>query len=257
MPISSDTVMKNFNTLLQKVNFNTRVTTKCFKILGVSTAFRCGLSTEEVRILGRWKSLESVQHYRHTLPWTLIEMSSNLTLKSISLTVDNLSVSSSTQTNHEDTQTKSALAVSFKYAQVYVEENKPNTSTVCLFSEPVKDSCLTFPIVSQTTTLSKSYKLQSAHTQSVGSYSTKSTCRQVEKQILDSSIIQTPYYKKKTISSNLTPSLSVSASVAASTTSATSVPSPLRQPSSNHDLVIIKEIRSNQSNLCLKDHDYI
>ncbi len=70
MKISSDTVMKDFNKLLHNIGFTTRVTTKCFKILGVSTAFRCGMSTKEVRILGRWKSLERVQHYRHTLPWT-------------------------------------------------------------------------------------------------------------------------------------------------------------------------------------------
>ncbi len=255
MPISSDTLMKNFNNLLSKINFGTRVTTKCFKILGVSTAFRCRLSTEEVRILGRWKSLESVQHYRHTLPWTLIEMSSNLTLKSISLAVDKPTISNSTQTNQTDTRANSALEISFKYAQVYVEASEPSNSPSCSFSEPSTDICSTVPTAHQITNSSKSYNSKSIRASSVIS-SVKTTCSQTQEQIFDPPIIRVPFKKKtaQTVSCSYQ-SKSVSDPTAAPKIFGTTSASLPQQPKSSTNLVTIKEIKSD--NFSLKDHDYI
>ena len=264
MKISSDTVMKDFNKLLRNIGFTTRVTTKCFKILGVSTAFRCGLSTEEVRILGRWKSLESVQHYRHTLPWTLIEMSSNLTLKTMSLAVSNPSLSLSTQTDPTDIESTSALSIAFKYAQVDEEKTFTSTSSTHNFSVPVS----TVPTAIINSNSSHNFRRISSSIFSSGITSTTprvmndkpNHARVQVKPNFDPPIIRIPFKsKKKSTPSGLHKShLSDSVQPLVPEISSFKSSSHLPQLDTDKPPIIISEVKTTKKvQFNLQDHDYL
>ncbi len=180
-------------------------------------------------------------------------MSSNLTLKSISLTVDNPTISNSTQTDQTD-QAKSALEISFKYAQVYVEES--SNSPTCSSSEPSMEVCSTVSAAHQNTKLLKSSKSKSIHESSAISSASKTTCQQTEDQTFDPPITRIPFKRKtaQTVSCSYL-SKSVSAPVSASKISGNTSASLPQQPKSSRNLVTIKEIKSNF--FSLQDHDYI
>ncbi len=62
--VSQNTLVTNIKALAKKVGFSGVVSGKSAKIGGTSAAFASGLSDAEVRDKGRWRSLESAQHYR-------------------------------------------------------------------------------------------------------------------------------------------------------------------------------------------------
>ena len=62
--VSENTLVTNIKAMAKKVGFSGVVSGKSAKIGGTSAAFASGLSDAEVRDKGRWRSLESAQHYR-------------------------------------------------------------------------------------------------------------------------------------------------------------------------------------------------
>ena len=56
-----------------------RITGKSCKYLGVSTCFSMGLTNDQIRILGRWKSGDTPQYYRNVYPGALKVISLTLT----------------------------------------------------------------------------------------------------------------------------------------------------------------------------------
>ena len=62
--VSQNTLVTNIKALAKKIGFSGVVSGKSAKIGGTSAAFASGLSDADVRDKGRWRSLESAQHYR-------------------------------------------------------------------------------------------------------------------------------------------------------------------------------------------------
>lgn len=73
--ISYTTMIDTINRLYSEIGYSHRVTGKSAKYLGVSTAFARGLTNDEIRLLGRWKSCETPQHYRQVDPGRLHRIS--------------------------------------------------------------------------------------------------------------------------------------------------------------------------------------
>ena len=69
------------------LGFSAKVGGKSAKVLGVSLAFSAGLTSEQVRILGRWASAETARHYYNVSNKTILNISSTLTLATMHLDV--------------------------------------------------------------------------------------------------------------------------------------------------------------------------
>ena len=69
------------------LGFSAKVGGKSAKVLGVSLAFSAGLTSEQVRILGRWASAETARHYYNVSDKTILNISSTLTLATMHLDV--------------------------------------------------------------------------------------------------------------------------------------------------------------------------
>lgn len=52
--VSSETILAGINKMYKSLGFCDRIGAKSAKSLGVSLAFECGLSDDQVRILGRF-----------------------------------------------------------------------------------------------------------------------------------------------------------------------------------------------------------
>ncbi len=80
--ISNQTILRDVNKIYTNLGLDYKITTKSMKSLGVSTAFRIGMSDDHVRILGRWRSIVTAQHYREVDDSTLLKIFSRLLIKS-------------------------------------------------------------------------------------------------------------------------------------------------------------------------------
>lgn len=78
------------------------------KSLAVSTAFRIGMKDDEVRILGRWRSIATAQHYREVDDSTLLNIFSRLLIQP--------NLSDSHETNPQQTQHHSSNIVTYPLA---------------------------------------------------------------------------------------------------------------------------------------------
>ena len=78
--VSAQTLLRQINDLYKKVGFDSSITAKSAKVLGVSTAFFLGLSDDQIRILGRWKDISTSQYYRSVDHSTLLSIFSRLSL---------------------------------------------------------------------------------------------------------------------------------------------------------------------------------
>lgn len=78
--MSVQTLLRQTNALYKQIGFETPITSKSAKVLGVSTAFFLGCTDDEVRILGRWKDLGTSQHYRSLDHSTLLNVFTKLSL---------------------------------------------------------------------------------------------------------------------------------------------------------------------------------
>lgn len=88
-PISADTLLRDINRMYSALGFSTKVGGKSAKVLGVSLAFSAGLTSEQVRILGRWASAETARHYYNVSNKTILDISSTLTLATMHLDCSN------------------------------------------------------------------------------------------------------------------------------------------------------------------------
>ena len=79
--------MKDVNLIYSNLGLKHKITSKSAKSLGVSSAFRLGMSDDHIRVLGRWRSIATAQHYRAIDDTTLIEIFSKIMLKSSSTAV--------------------------------------------------------------------------------------------------------------------------------------------------------------------------
>ena len=77
--VVSQTLLKNLNMVYRSVGFNTHISGKSAKALGVSLAFESGMSDEQVRILGRWASIQTARHYFNISSGTLLSIGKKLT----------------------------------------------------------------------------------------------------------------------------------------------------------------------------------
>jgi hypothetical protein len=68
----------DINSYYASAGYNQRVTGKSAKYLGVSTAFQMGLTNDQIRLLGRWRSVDTPQHYRNVDPGALRHISLKL-----------------------------------------------------------------------------------------------------------------------------------------------------------------------------------
>ena len=66
--IGYTTLLKDINKCYEQINWPFKVTGKSAKMCGVSAAFKAGLSNDFIRLLGRWKSVETPQFYRDVDP---------------------------------------------------------------------------------------------------------------------------------------------------------------------------------------------
>lgn len=85
--ISAATLMKDVNLIYRNLGLDYNITSKSAKSLGVSTAFKLGMSDDHIRVLGRWRSISTAQHYRAIDDTTLLEIFSRIILKSSSTAV--------------------------------------------------------------------------------------------------------------------------------------------------------------------------
>ena len=85
--ISASTLMKDVNLIYSNLGLKHKITSKSAKSLGVSSAFRLGMSDDHIRVLGRLRSIATAQHYRAIDDTTLIEIFSKIMLKSSSTAV--------------------------------------------------------------------------------------------------------------------------------------------------------------------------
>jgi hypothetical protein len=79
--------MKDVNNLYQPLGLAYKITSKSAKSLGVSTAFKLGMSDDHIRVLGRWRSISTAQHYRAIDDSTLLNIFSRISLKPSSTAV--------------------------------------------------------------------------------------------------------------------------------------------------------------------------
>lgn len=77
--LDSKTLLKDVNIIYTKLGYPRRITGKSAKVLGVSLAFSAGLSEDDIRILGRWKSADTARHYRSISPEKLLSIGASLT----------------------------------------------------------------------------------------------------------------------------------------------------------------------------------
>ena len=68
-------MLVNVNDMYRGTGYLQKVTGKTAKQLGVSCAFKRGLSDDDVRLLGRWRSISTAQHYRSIDPAKLYAIS--------------------------------------------------------------------------------------------------------------------------------------------------------------------------------------
>ena len=79
--------MKDVNLIYSNLGLKYKITSKSAKSLGVSSAFRLGMSDDHIRVLGRWRSIATAQHYRAIDDTTLLEIFSKIMLKTSSSAV--------------------------------------------------------------------------------------------------------------------------------------------------------------------------
>ena len=79
-PISVNTLLKDINGMYRYIGFNTKITCKSAKCLGVSLAYEAGLTSEEVRILGRWRCEDTARHYLNISDRKILTVARTLTL---------------------------------------------------------------------------------------------------------------------------------------------------------------------------------
>jgi hypothetical protein len=72
--VSTKTLLSDINKMYAKCGYHINTTGKSAKVLGVTLAFELGLSNDEIRILGRWRSLSTAQHYRNVEPQKLLKL---------------------------------------------------------------------------------------------------------------------------------------------------------------------------------------
>ena len=77
-------MIDTINTLYTSIGHPHRVTGKSAKYCGVSTAFKLGLSNDDIRLLGRWRSCETPQYYRQVDPMRLHNISRVMNLSIVS-----------------------------------------------------------------------------------------------------------------------------------------------------------------------------
>ena len=73
--ISSETLMRSVNDLYRSNACDIKITSKSAKAAGVSSAFKKGLSNNDIMLMGRWRSPDTAQHYRDIDPFTLARIS--------------------------------------------------------------------------------------------------------------------------------------------------------------------------------------
>lgn len=78
--VSAKTLLRDVNALYAKVGYHIRTTGKSAKVLGVTLAYQLGLSDDEIRILGRWRSVATAQHYRNVEAGKILKLSGAITL---------------------------------------------------------------------------------------------------------------------------------------------------------------------------------
>ena len=83
-PIGYSSILASLNTLYTSIGHPDRVTGKSAKCCGVSTAFKIGLTNDEIRVLGRWKSVETPQFYREIDPGRISNVSKVMNMALIS-----------------------------------------------------------------------------------------------------------------------------------------------------------------------------
>jgi hypothetical protein len=79
--VATDTLFRDINKLYEAVGYYIKTTGKSAKVLGVTLAYSLGLSDDEVRILGRWRSIHTAQHYRNVEPRKIIKISNRIRLQ--------------------------------------------------------------------------------------------------------------------------------------------------------------------------------
>lgn len=77
-------MFRDINKLYAIIGYHTPTTGKSAKVLGVTLAFQLGLSNDEIRILGRWRSLSTAQHYRNVEPSKLLKLSTAISFETAS-----------------------------------------------------------------------------------------------------------------------------------------------------------------------------
>ena len=80
--VSQGTLVTNIKHLAKAVGCTHKVSGKSAKIGGTSAAFSSGLSDNDIRDKGRWRSLESAQHYRRATDAHKLHLASAYTLSS-------------------------------------------------------------------------------------------------------------------------------------------------------------------------------
>lgn len=76
--LSYTSIVADINSYYASAGYNQRVTGKSAKYLGVSTAFQMGLTNDQIRLLGRWRSVDTPQHYGNVDPGALRHISLKL-----------------------------------------------------------------------------------------------------------------------------------------------------------------------------------
>lgn len=135
-PISANTLLKDTNEIYRSVGYNTKITCKSAKCLGVSLAYEAGLSSEEVRILGRWRCENTARHYLNISDKKILKVARTLTLATMDNNVSYLAQRSVAQTGSPKDSLQKHGPLAYVQHQKMQQQNGIKDSQIVRYGQP-------------------------------------------------------------------------------------------------------------------------